>query len=471
MIYPDLGMDIPEDLGRVHFVGIGGAGMSAIAHLLVARGVAVTGSDKSASYNTDALQARGVRVFIGHEEVNAHGADTLVVTGALSEDNPEYRYAKAQGIPVLHRSQALAWAARGKRLVSVAGAHGKTTSTGMLAVGLVEVGVDLSFVNGSVIEPLGVSSATGADELFVIEADESDKSFLIYDTQVALITNVDPEHLDFYGSRESFMQAFVDFARRATEHIVISSDDPGAGEVLEALRKEPHTPPIRTFGFAADSDVRILEVDTTGAAHLEVEIAGTRYAQQLGVFGRYNAVNAAGALAVMTGLGFEPKRALRAIAVFGGTQRRFEFHGEVGGVRVFDDYAHHPTEVAALLESARSVAGAGKLIVVHQPHLFSRTRIFHREFARAFEAFADHTVVLEIDPVREPLEPETTGAIVTDAFVDQSRASYIDDWQRAVDAVTHLASPGDVVVVVGAGSVYKIVPQLLEGLKQRFEDL
>lgn len=468
MIYPDLEMDIPEDLGRVHFVGIGGAGMSAIAHLLVARGVTVTGSDKSASYNTEALEAQGVRVFIGHEAANAHGANTLVVTGALSEDNPEYRYAKEQGIPVLHRSQALAWAARGKQLVSVAGAHGKTTSTGMLAVGLVGLGVDLSFVNGSVIEPLGVSSATGSDELFVIEADESDKSFLIYDTQVALITNVDPEHLDFYGSREDFMQAFVDFAHRASELIVISSDDQGAGEVLEALRDEAQTPPIRTFGFAHGADVRIVDVDTTGAARLEVEIEGMRYAEQLAVYGRYNAVNAAGALAVMTGLGYEPAAALRAIAGFGGTKRRFELHGEVAGIRVFDDYAHHPTEVAALLESARSVAGSGKLIVVHQPHLFSRTRIFHREFAEAFEAFADHTVVLEIDPVREPLDPATTGTIVTDAFADQSRASYIDDWQRAVDTVTEMAAPGDIVVVVGAGSVYKIVPQLIDGLKLRF---
>lgn len=470
MIYPDLEMDIPEDLGRVHFVGIGGAGMSAIAHLLVAEGATVSGSDKSTSYNTEALTAAGVRVFIGHEATNAQGADTLVVTGALSEDNPEYVYAKEHGIAVLHRSQALAWLARGKRLVSVAGAHGKTTSTGMLTVGLLNLGVDLSFVNGSVIEPLGVSSAPGSDDLFVIEADESDKSFLIYDTQVALITNVDPEHLDFYGSRESFMQAFVDFARNASELIVVSSDDAGAGEVLEALREEAGTPSIRTFGFLEGSDVRIVAVDTTNAARIEVEIAGERYAEQLAVYGRYNAVNAAGALAVMTGLGYEPAASLRAIAGFGGTKRRFELHGEVGGVRVFDDYAHHPTEVAALLESARSVARDGKLIVVHQPHLFSRTRIFHQEFAEAFEAFADHTIVLEIDPVREAPEPATTGAIVTDAFVDQSRASYIDDWQRAIDAVVEMAAPGDIVVVVGAGSVYKIVPQLLDGLQRRFGD-
>lgn len=469
MIYPDLEMEIPENLGKVHFVGIGGAGMSAIAHLMHAVGVEVTGSDRSANYNTAALERQGIRVSIGQDAAHVGDADTLVITGALSPDNPEYLYARSQGLPVLHRSQALAWLGRGKRLVAVAGAHGKTTSTGMLVTGLLELGADPSFVNGSVIEPAGVASAPGAGELCVIEADESDKSFLLYDAQVALITNVDPEHLDFYGSREHFMQAFVDFARGASEMLVISADDPGAGEVLAALRAEGASVPIRTFGWAADADVRLVSVETTGPALIEVEVAGGRYQQQLAVFGRYNAVNAAGALAVLTALGWGAAEALAAIAQFRGTKRRFEFHGDVGGVRVFDDYAHHPTEVAALLESARAVAGAGKLLVVHQPHLFSRTRTFYREFASAFEAFADHTVVLDIDPVREAPDPSTTGALVANAFVDPARASYIDDWARACSWVAAHARPGDVVVVVGAGSVYAIVPELMAALGARSE--
>lgn len=469
MIYPDLEMEIPESLGKVHFVGIGGAGMSAIAHMMHAVGVEVTGSDRSANYSTAALEAKGIRVSIGQDAAHVGDADTLVITGALSPDNPEYLYAIEHGLPVLHRSQALAWLGRGKRLIAVAGAHGKTTSTGMLVMGLLELGADPSFVNGSVIEPVGVSSAPGEGELFAIEADESDKSFLIYDAQVALITNVDPEHLDFYGSRENFMRAFVDFARGASEMLVISSDDPGAREVRAELQAEGSSPPIRTFGFADDADVRLVSVDTTGPALIEVEVAGKRYRQQLEVFGRYNAVNAAGAVAVLTGLGWGAAESLRAVATFGGTKRRFEFHGEIGGVRVFDDYAHHPTEVAALLESARAVAGEGKLLVVHQPHLFSRTKTFYREFAEAFEAFADHTVVLDIDPVREAPDPTTTGALVAFAFADSARASYIDDWQVACDFVADRAVPGDVIVVVGAGSVYKIVPDVLAALTARTE--
>lgn len=466
MIYPDMQLDIPEDLGRVHFVGIGGAGMSAIAHMMHENGVHISGSDRGTNYNTQALEAKGVHVLEGHDAQNVGDADTLVVTGALSPENPEYIRANELGIPVLHRSQALAWLAKGKRLVSIAGAHGKTTSTGMIVTGLLGLGISPSFVNGSVIEPVGVSSAPGTDELFVIEADESDKSFLLYDTAVALVTNVDPEHLDFYGSRENFMRAFVDFSSNASELLVISADDPGALEVLETLRTSGVTSAVRTFGFADDADVRIHSVDTDGPATLDVEIAGKRYRESLKVFGRYNAVNAAGALAVLTGLGFDAAESLRAIANFEGTQRRFEFHGEHGGVRVYDDYAHHPTEVQALLESARGVAGNGKLIVVHQPHLYSRTKLLAREFAEAF-ALADHTIVLEIDGVREAPDPTVTGATVAHAFIDQAQATYIEDWGAAIRAVTEHAAPGDVVVVVGAGTVYKIVPLITEALSER----
>ena len=261
MIYPDLTMKIPEHLGRVHFVGIGGSGMSGIARMMHQAGVRVTGSDRSANYSTRALQDLGITVAIGHDEKNVSDADTLVVTGALWQDNPEYQFALAHGLPVLHRSQALAWLARGRRVVSVDGAHGKTTSTGMVVTGLQGLGVAPSFVNGGIIESLGVSSGAGSDDLFVIEADESDKSFLLYDTRVALITNVDPEHLDFYGSREAFMQAFVDFAHGASELVVISADDPGAQEVHAALHSAV---PIRTFGEHPEADVRLVSIDDSG---------------------------------------------------------------------------------------------------------------------------------------------------------------------------------------------------------------
>ena len=212
MIKPDLTMTIPDDLGALHFVGIGGSGMSGIARLFLEAGYTVTGSDVRDSSNVHALRDLGATITIGHDAANVGDADTLVVTGALWLDNPEYVLAKEKGLPVLHRSQALAWLIHHKRLIAVAGAHGKTTSTGMIITGLLGIGEDPSFVNGGVIESLGVSSATGDGELFVVEADESDGSFLLYDTAVALITNVDPDHLDHYGSLEAFEQAFVTFA-------------------------------------------------------------------------------------------------------------------------------------------------------------------------------------------------------------------------------------------------------------------
>lgn len=465
MIYPDLDLEIPDHLGNVHFVGVGGSGMSGIARMMHDAGIVVTGSDRSENANTLALRELGVEVTIGHDAANVGAADTLVVTGALWEDNPEYQRALADGIPVLHRSHALAWLSRGSRVVSVAGAHGKTTSTGMIVTGLLGVGASPSFVNGGVIETLGVSAQAGDEELFVIEADESDKSFLLYETAVALITNVDPEHLDFYGSREAFMQAFVDFAQRATERVVISADDPGACEVRARLDGVA----VTTFGRNPDADVRLISVDVSGPVAFVVEVAGERYSAQLSVLGEHNAVNAVGALAVLVQLGYEPAAALAAIEEFGGTKRRFEFHAEIGGVRVYDDYAHHPTEVEALLASARAIVGEGRLIAIHQPHLFSRTRLFAGEFARALEHGADHTVVLAVDGAREDPVPGVTGALVSERFTDAERVRYIDEWQDAADYLAEIARPGDVMVTMSCGSVYRIIPQVTEALAKRFE--
>ena len=226
-IKSDFAQGMPDHVGSVHFVGIGGAGMSGIAHLFVAAGIAVTGSDIRDTDAVQALRADGVPVAIGHRAENIAGADTVVVTGALAEDNPEYLAARQRGIPVLHRAVALAWLTERHRLVAVAGAHGKTSSTAMIVTALLRLGADPSFVNGGVLSALGVSSAAGSSDLFVVEADESDGSFLLYDTAVALITNVDPDHLDHYGSAAAFEAAFVRFARNASELVVISSDDPG----------------------------------------------------------------------------------------------------------------------------------------------------------------------------------------------------------------------------------------------------
>ncbi|PJJ55091.1 UDP-N-acetylmuramate--L-alanine ligase [Compostimonas suwonensis] len=471
MIKPDPTIEIPEELGRLHFVGIGGAGMSGIARLFLDAGYTVTGSDVRDSSNIDALREQGATVTIGHDAANVGEAQTLVVTSALWADNPEYLLAKERGLPVLHRSQALAWLINRHRLVAVAGAHGKTTSTGMIITGLLGLGADPSFVNGGVIESLGVSSASGSDDLFVVEADESDGSFLLYDTAVALITNVDPDHLDHYGSLEAFREAFVTFASSASELVVVSSDDPGAVAVTKDLEgRATGGQKVVTFGEDAAAEVRVRDIVTRGPVAFTIDYAGASYSATLRIPGRHNAINAAGAFAVLAGLGFDPAGSLAAIAEFGGTERRFELHGTVRGVSVYDDYAHHPTEVAAALSAARTVVGDGRIIAVHQPHLYSRTRLFAGEFAETLERYADHTVVLDVYGAREDPEPGVTGELVSARFDDASHVAFVPDWQAAADYTATIAREGDFVITLGCGDVYRIVPQLLDALRSTEAD-
>jgi UDP-N-acetylmuramate--alanine ligase len=332
----------------------------------------------------------------------------------------------------------------------------------MIVTALLELGADPSFVNGGVIESLGVSSASGHGELFVVEADESDGSFLLYDTAVALITNVDPDHLDHYGSLEAFQDAFVTFASEASELVVISSDDPGAVRVGTRLSGKR----MLTFGEADDADIRVHRIETDGPVSFAVRYDGSDYAATLRIPGRHNAINAAGAFAALVGLGFEPEATLAAIATFGGTERRFELHGTVRGVSVYDDYAHHPTEVAAALAAARTVVGNGRIIAVHQPHLYSRTRLFASEFAETLERYADETVVLDVYGAREDPEPGVTGALVSERFADADKVAFIADWQQAADYTATIARDGDFVITLGCGDVYRIVPQLLDSLER-----
>jgi UDP-N-acetylmuramate--alanine ligase len=456
-------MPLPERIGAVHFTGIGGSGMSGIARMFLDAGHRVSGSDRAANHNTDDLAALGATIFIGHDAGNVGDVDALVYTGALWPDNPEYLAAVERGIPVLHRSQALAWLIRHQRLIAVAGAHGKTTSTGMIITALIALGEDPSFVNGGVIQSLGVSAHRGEGELFVVEADESDGTFLLYDTAVALITNVDADHLDHYGTREAFDDAFVRFASGAKELVVASSDDAGARAVTARL----DGPQVITFGEDAAADVRVHSITSEGPVSFVLAWRGQDYAGSLRVPGRHNAINAAGAFAVLVGLGFDPDAVLRGIEGFGGTERRFELHGTVRGVRVYDDYAHHPTEVQAALATARSVAGGGRVIAVHQPHLYSRTQLMAGDFAQVYESLADHTIVLDVFGAREDPVPGVTGALVSERFADGSRVDYLPDWQQAADRAAELADEGDLIMTLSCGDVYRIIPQVLEALGRR----
>lgn len=436
--------------------------MSGIARILLGMGHKVTGSDLRDTSNVAALRELGAEIHIGHAAEHLGNPDTVVVTSALWPTNPEYLLAKERGIPVIHRSQALAYLTTKHSLVAVAGAHGKTTSTGMIITALLELGVSPSFVNGGVIAALGASSAAGNDELFVIEADESDGSFLHYDTAIALITNVDPDHLDHYGSLEAFEAEFAKFAQGAKEFVAISADDPGAVRVTGLLRDKR----VITFGRSDSATVRLTEIDASGArVSFTVAVDGVRHSAELNIPGEHNAINAAGALAVLTGLGFEAGAALAAIATFGGTERRFELHGERRGVRVYDDFAHHPTEVSAALKAARAVVGDGKLITVFQPHLYSRTRLMHREFAEALSA-SDQVVVLDIYAAREDPEPGVTGVLVADSFADQAQVHYVPNWDDAPAVAASLAHDGDFIVTMGCGDVYRMVPALLSALEK-----
>lgn len=461
MIKPDFSQPVPADLGKVHFIGIGGSGMSGIARVLLGMGHKVTGSDLRDTSNVAALRDLGAEIFIGHDAAHLGDPDTVVVTSALWPTNPEYLLAKERGIPVIHRSQALAYLTAKKRLIAVAGAHGKTTSTGMIITALLELGDDPSFVNGGVIASLGASSGSGESELFVIEADESDGSFLHYDTAIALITNVDADHLDHYGSIEAFDAEFANFAGGAKEFIAINSDDPGAVRVTKLLADKR----VIRFGEAADADLRLHSVDASAAqVSFAVDFAGETLHATLKVPGLHNAINATGALAVLTGLGFDATDALAAVARFGGTERRFELHGERRGVKVYDDFAHHPTEVSAALAGARAVVGEHKIITVFQPHLYSRTRLMAKEFAAALSA-SDDVVVLDIYAAREDPEPGVTGALVSNAFANQAQVHYVERWDDAPAVAASLAGKGDFIMTMGCGDVYRMVPALLEALE------
>src|SRR6478735_23466 len=462
MIRPDLSLPIPEHIEAAHFIGIGGSGMSGLARMFLERGIRVSGSDRADSRALRELAALGARVHVGHDAANLGDADTVVHTGAIWPENPEYATAKERGMPVIHRSQALYWLIGGRRLVSVAGAHGKTTSTGMIVVALETLGADPTFVNGGVIAQLGVSSGTGSDEVFVIEADESDGTFLLYDTSIALITNVDPDHLDHWGTREAFYAAFARFANEAREAVVISSDDAGA-RLVAAQLTHPH---VVTFGEADDATVRVSDIVTEGPVSFRVTHDGVAVDAQLPVPGAHNAVNATGAVAVLLTLGFELEPAVRAVEGFAGTIRRFELHGTERGVSVYDDYAHHPTEVAAALAAARTVIGEGRIIAIQQPHTYSRTQEMYREFAEVLERYADHTVMLDVYGAREDPVPGVTGELVSGAFADPGHVHYVADWQQAADYTATVAREGDYVITLGCGNVYQIIPQVLDALSR-----
>lgn len=455
---PTPGSELPATMSRVHFIGVAGSGMSGIARVMAEQGLIVSGSDRSDSEVVESLRSSGITVFIGHDASHIGDADTVVASSAVRAENPELMAARERGLHVIHRSDALRWVMRGKKILAVAGSHGKTTSTAMLASAVHRAGRDAGFVNGGVVSQWGVSSRNGTDELFVIEADESDRSFLTYNPAIVVITNVAPDHLDFYGDMDSIYEAFESFARTATERVVLCADDAGTRELAGRLGTDV---PLITYGVAEDADLRILRLEAAPVGSATVAWQGEHAQITLAVPGRLNVLNAAGVVGVLLSAGMTLSEAAEAVSGFSGADRRFQFHGEINGVRFFDDHAHHPTEVAAALETARAVVGNGRVITMFQPHLFSRTQYMAKELADAFARGSDHTIFLDIFGSREdPIEGVTT-ALILELLPRESSWDFEPDWDRACQLAVARAEPGDIVLTMSTGDLYQIVPQLL----------
>ncbi|AVG23950.1 UDP-N-acetylmuramate--alanine ligase [Pontimonas salivibrio] len=455
---------LPDELGRVHMVGIGGSGMSGIARVLHERGHMVSGTDRAASEVTESLAASGITVFIGEDSGFVDQADTVISTYAVRDNHPEMVRARERGITVLHRADALRFIARGLDTIAVGGSHGKTTSTAILATAMERLGEDITAVNGGVISQWGVSARAGSSSWCVLEADESDASFLIYHPRIALVTNVAADHLDFYGSREAVFAAFDEFVLSATDAVVCLDDD-GARALVGRLAPRE----VLTYGTHPDAALRLSDVTVAPYARAVVTFGTQSASFELAVPGELNALNATGVIGVLLLAGWSLDDAARGVSGFTGADRRFQFHGEIGGIRVFDDHAHHPTEVATALDIAQTVAGQGEVITMFQPHLFSRTQLMSAELAEAFRHGSDHTIFLDIFGSREdPIEGVTTQMIL-DRLGPAVSYDFEPDWDRAVDLAVSRAQPGDVIVTMSTGDLYQIVPRLLKQLRKVHE--
>ncbi len=458
-------------LGRVHFTGIGGAGMSGIARIMLARGIPVSGSDARASALLDDLRALGASVHVGHApgHLGALGpGDTLVVSSAIRADNPELTEAARRGMRVMHRAAALASVMAGRRVIAVAGTHGKTTTTSMLTTVLRECGADPGYVIGGILTETGLGAEDGGGLDFVAEADESDSSFLLLSPDVAVITNVEADHLDNYASLADIRSAFSTFGQRVSGMVLTCADDQGAEEV--GARLDPAL--VRRYGESPHADYRIVDVAPRGMA-ISFTVAADRspfgeiFSQMtVGVPGHHNALNATAAFAAAVELGFAPSRVAAALAGYRGARRRMELKGEARGVRVLDSYAHHPTELAADLRAARDIADStskGRIIAIFQPHLFSRTRIFAAEFGAAL-GLADEAIVLDVYAAREDPEPGVTGQLIVDA-APGGHTRFVPEPARVAEVVGAIAEPGDLVLTMGAGDITALGPRLVETLR------
>ncbi|MDY6076300.1 UDP-N-acetylmuramate--L-alanine ligase [Mobiluncus sp.] len=446
-----------------YLIGIGGAGMSVLALLLHDLGYHVSGSDQVQADTLGQLREAGITIFVGHREEQVPANAIVVVTSAVHEDNPEAARAQALGLEIWHRSQALDFCTRSHDLVAVAGAHGKTSTSSMIAHALLKIGANPSFAIGGVIAELDTGARLGSGSAFVIEADESDGSFLNYSPAVEVITNIEPDHLDHWGSAAAFEQAFVDFTGRLREGgaLVLCADDAGvkrlAAQVL--AQRDDGGPRVISYGFgvplAGDVVVQLSEPELgPGQGHCQVSVtdAGQQVFHgqlKLRIGGQHMLLNAGGALGAAYALGVDLPQFITALGTFSGASRRMQRVGERDGVRIYDDYGHHPTEIAATLQAARDLAGSGRLLVCFQPHLYSRTYHNVDAFAQVFAAVDDLTVC-SVYAAREAPIPGVNGNIITERL---NQGTYVADMYAAGLRAFHAARPGDLLLFLGAGSI------------------
>ncbi|NGO45278.1 UDP-N-acetylmuramate--L-alanine ligase [Streptomyces ureilyticus] len=458
---------LPTAMDRPHFIGIGGAGMSGIAKILAQRGAKVAGSDAKESATAEALRALGATVHIGHAaEHLADDATCVVVSSAIRADNPELARAAELGIPVVHRSDALASLMEGLRPLAVAGTHGKTTTTSMLAVSLSELGLVPSYAIGGDLDAPGSNALHGDGEIFVAEADESDRSFHKYAPEVAIVLNVELDHHANYASMDEIYESFETFAGRIVPGgtLVISADHAGARELTSRVSGGPR---VVTYGEAEDADVRIVSIVPHGLkSEVTVLLDGEELTFTVSVPGRHYAGNAVAALAAGVALGVPAAELAAALGAYTGVKRRLQLKGEAAGVQVIDSYAHHPTEMTADLEAMRAGA-AGRILVVFQPHLFSRTQELGREMGQAL-SLADASIVLDIYPAREDPIPGVTSELIVDAArAAGAEVKPVHDKADAPAVVAGMAGPGDLVLTMGAGDVTDLGPRILDRLQSK----
>lgn len=448
--------------------------MSGIARVLLARGIEVSGSDAKDSRRLQALKPLGGKVFVGHDAQNliisGSRPSCVVISTAIGDDNPEVVTATELGIPVVSRAVALAELLQDATAISVAGTHGKTTTTSMVTVILQNAGKDPSFVIGSEMNESGSNAHQGSGELFVVEADESDGTFLVLPTTLGIVTNVEADHLNYWGSYEAVEQAFVDFIVGTGERngcAVVCGDDNGAKSVTVRARELGAT--VITYGQQEGNDA-ILTLLPSGSvgSKFTISFQGTTHGPiKLLVPGVHNALNATAAFIAALTQGCTPEQCVAGLESFTGTHRRFEFRGEVAGIRVFDDYAHHPTEIDAVLRAARTVVGQGRVLAAFQAHHYYRTALFSKEFGQAL-GLADFVVVLEVfAPGEEPIPGASGSTMANNVPLPSEQVVFEPSWSKVPGHLVAHAEPGDIVITLGAGDIGMMCSEILTMLESK----